>query len=190
MEEIWKDIPDFPGYQASTLGRVRSHNKVTSSARFAHREWKDRILKPKVSRKDKCSRLSLWKDGKCHDVLVHRIVADTFLGKMSDTKMTVNHKDGNRQNNCVENLEWMTREDNIRHGFDHGLYPMKKTVIVGVDGEKIEFPSMSAASRFLGHASGYVHECNKRGYRCYSAKGEMYEVIIQNQHRKASDFGG
>lgn len=175
MDEVWKDIPDFPGYQASTLGRVRSHNKVTKNARFERRAWKDRILKPKYNAKDRCSRLSLWKDGKCYDVLLHRLIADAFLGKMSDTKMTVNHKDGNRQNNRIENLEWMTIGDNVRHAFANGLMPTKKVVLTdAANGDEFLFASMESASRFLGKSHGYVWECINRGSRCHSNSGAIY----------------
>lgn len=165
MEERWKDIPGFPGYQASTYGRIRSHNKVTSSKRFPVRHWKDGVLKPKVSTKDHCGRVSLWVDGKHNDVLVHRLVATTFLEPLMDTNMTVNHKDGNRLNNRIDNLEWMTREDNIRHGFRTGLYAsnMVRCKIYDDDGNEYEFLSLSDASRFLSQSTGYISNASKKG---------------------------
>ena len=179
MEEIWKDIPGFPGYQASNCGRIRSHNKVTSSSRFPVRHWKDRILKQKVS-KDRCSRVSLWKDGKEKTVLVHRLIASTFLENLFDTRMTVNHKDGNRQNNSIENLEWLTTGDNIRHGFRTGLYDrvQKPCVLAAPDGMKYEFPSLSEASRFLGRSEGYASLVTRSNrFTLKSSKGEMFEVV-------------
>lgn len=181
MEEIWKDIPDFPGYQASNLGRVRSHNKVTKSARFPHRKWADRIIKDKVSAKDHCSRVALWKDGICHDVLVHRVVADTFLGKNSDTNLTVNHKDGNRQNNRVSNLEWCTRRENIQHGFNTGLYDsiMIGCSLVSAEGQRFDFRSLSKASEFLGKCPGYLSDRIKRGNDlAYGMDGNKYKLFV------------
>lgn len=52
---------------------------------------------------------------------IHRLVADTFIVKDSEN-LEVNHKDGNKLNNHVSNLEWVTRHENIRHGFNNGLY--------------------------------------------------------------------
>ena len=67
-------------------------------------------------------RVDLWKDGKPKTFLVARLVATTFLEDLIDTDMTVNHKDGNRLNNNIENLEWLSRADNIRYGFQNGQY--------------------------------------------------------------------
>jgi hypothetical protein len=133
MEEIWKDIPNYNGYQASNTGKIRTHNKVTYTKRHGERHWKDRILKFKPSnptRKSKQGvgyRVTLWKDGKPKDFLVARLIATTFLENLIETKMTVNHKDGNRLNNNVENLEWLSLGDNIRYGFQYNQYPYKKT---------------------------------------------------------------
>ena len=71
MEEIWRDIKGYQGYQVSNLGRVRTHNKVTFTKRHGERFWKDRILKFKpyttTNQKSKQGmgyRVTLWKAGK------------------------------------------------------------------------------------------------------------------------------
>lgn len=187
MEEVWKDIDGFPGYQASTLGRIRSHNKVTKSSRFPSRHWKDRIIKQKVSAKDHCCRVSLWADGKNHDVLVHRIIANTFLEPLINTNMTVNHKDGNRLNNCIDNLEWLTLGDNIRHGFKTGLYNAKMIPCSLIDsqGKEFGFKSLTAASRFLSRNAFYIRSASsKTGVAIDKATGEKYKVVIPSDKEK------
>lgn len=163
MEEIWKNIPGFPGYQASTLGRIRTHNKITYTEKHGPRHWKDRIMKFKISHNPKQKqgfgyKITLWKDGKPVEALVHRLVATTFLDNLINTKMTVNHKDGNRYNNNIDNLEWLTLEDNIRYGFKHKEYDAcKKRVKLAFDsGEEYIFLSYRDASRFLNKYNGYV----------------------------------
>ena len=71
MEEIWKDIPNYNGYQVSNLGRIRTHNKITFTKKHGLRHWKDRILsfKPFTNSNQKSKqgmgyRVDLWKDGK------------------------------------------------------------------------------------------------------------------------------
>lgn len=133
MEEIWKDIPNYKGYQASNLGRIRTHNKITYTKKHGYRHWKDRILcfKPSTTWNQKSKqgmgyRVDLWKNGKPKTLLVARLIATTFIEDLIDTKMTVNHKNGNRLDNRVENLEWLSRADNIRYGFQNGQYPFAK----------------------------------------------------------------
>ena len=177
MEEVWKDIDGFPGYQVSDHGRVRTHNKVTSSAKYPKRVWKDRILKQKIG-KDKSCRLSLWRDGKETTVLVHRLVANEFLGRNIDTELTVNHKDGNRLNNNVSNLEWMTREDNIKYGFTHGQYAQKAQTIKDMNGNIMTIRSIAALGRFLGRSTVYINTCKRKNRPLYSASGEKYYLIL------------
>ena len=124
--ERWSDIPGYEGlYQASTLGRIRTcEGKTTSSARFAKRVWKQRIMKQKLNanRKGRIdARVSLWKDGKEKTWLVSRLVAMTWVAGYAEG-LTVNHIDGNPMNNACDNLEWLTRAANIQHGFKTGLY--------------------------------------------------------------------
>lgn len=159
--EQWKDIPGYEGiYQASTDGRIRTCiGKTTKNARYSSRVWKQRELKQKftVNKKGRTdARVCLWKDGQGKTFLVSRLVAMTWVeGYASD--MTVNHIDGNPLNNAASNLEWLSRADNIRHGFASGLFSSSQTPVVVVQGEKIEvFSSMSEASRYLGKTNGYI----------------------------------
>lgn len=175
--EIWKDIDGFCGYQVSNFGRVRTHNKVTSSARFPVRKWKDRIIKQKQG-KDGRLRVCLWADGKEKTLLVHRLQAIAFLGKPNDPDMTVNHKDGNPLNNTVGNLEWLTRKDNIIYGFEHGQYSCAKPITIKAEYcFPITFNSRSECSRYLGRGTGYVSNRLRNGWlTLYDRDGIMYFV--------------
>ena len=128
--EQWKDIPGYEGlYQASTLGRIRTaEGKTTSSARFPVRVWKQRIMKPKISRNKKGRydmRVELWKGKEHKTLLVSRLIALTWCEGYKEG-MTVNHKNGNPLDNSAANLEWLSHGDNIRHGFANGLYPQAR----------------------------------------------------------------
>lgn len=109
MEEQWKDIVmekngevfDYTGlYQVSNLGRVRSCGT-------------GRILKPKINNKGYLF-VGLCKSGKAKQFLVHRIVATAFIPNPENLPV-VNHRDYNRQNDCVDNLEWCTIAYNTKY---------------------------------------------------------------------------
>ena len=182
MKEIWKPIPEYEEiYAASSLGRIRTKvGKTTSNARYSVRVWKTRILKPKapVSSKRHDLRVTLWKDGKSKDYLVSRLVASAWHGTPSKG-MTVNHKDGDYLNNHPENLEWVTLSDNIRHGFETGLFSSIQTSVILElkNGEQIYFSSMSEADRFLDRRVGYTSNKMRRGKTVLSSKaGQEYAV--------------
>lgn len=178
--EVWKPIPEYEGlYDASNLGRIRSSpGKVTSNRRYPHRVWQSRIMKQKYPRtkKRQDGRVSLWKDGEEKDYLVSRLVASTWLGSPDDG-MTVNHIDGNYQNNSVTNLEWITRAENIRKGFSDGLFNsiQKPIELISESGVKNSFESFASASRWLGRHNGYVSNAIKKGQRVVtSIEGAEY----------------
>ena len=104
MKEIWKDIKDYEGhYQVSNLSRVKS-------IKFG----KERILKPVTDRHGYLI-VGLWQNNKHKTYKVHRLVAEAFLPN-PDNLPQVNHKDENKLNNNVDNLEWCTNDYNYHYG--------------------------------------------------------------------------
>ena len=176
--ETWKDIPGYEGiYQASTLGSIRTvEGKTTSNKRYSTRHWKSRVLKGRGNSPITGKRVSLWKDGKAKEWLVARLVAITFLGNPPEG-FTVNHKDGNRLNNCIENLEWLSRADNIKHGFSTGLYHTQHPILLIRNGKEFRFPSLSKADEFLGRSHGYTHNRMKTRATVIDTKGYTYTLI-------------
>lgn len=97
---IWKDIPGYEGiYEVSSHGRVRNRFGVVLRRRIKWNGYDEAALN---------------KNGKATPFKVHRLVCAAFIGQCPD-KHEVNHIDGNRQNNCVENLEYVTRSQNQLH---------------------------------------------------------------------------
>lgn len=186
--EIWKDIPGYSGYQASNLGRIRSYNKITYTKRHGYRHWKDRVLsfKPSTNSKQKSSqgmgyRVDLWKNGKPNSLLVARLIATTFLENLIDTNMTVNHKNGNRLDNRVENLEWLSREDNIRYGFENGQYKQISCTLISTSNNKeYKFRSLSQTSKFIGRSTSYIKRCKKENKPIISQNKEEYIIKRYN----------
>jgi hypothetical protein len=180
--EVWKDIPGYAGlYQASTFGRIRTcENKVTSNARYSKRVWKSRIMKGRGDNPHTGKRVCLWKNGKSQSYLVARLVAMTFLGD-PPKDYTVNHKDGNRMNNNIDNLEWLSLGDNVRHAFATGLMSRTQKDIVLKDdsiGEVFEFDSYAECSRFLGRNHGYVSGRLKKKQNIMMADtGKTFRVL-------------
>ena len=107
MEEIWKDIPDYKGlYQVSNLGRIKSLQT-------------NRIIKGGLTGYGYLH-INARKDRKSHTLYVHKAVASAFIPN-PDNKPQVNHIDGNKLNNCLDNLEWVTYSENNKHAYKTGL---------------------------------------------------------------------
>jgi hypothetical protein len=178
--EVWKDIPGYEGiYQASSFGRIRTtEGKTTSNKRYETRRWKSRILRGRGDSYATGKRVSLWKDGKVKDWLVARLVAITFHGQPPEG-FTVNHIDGNRLNNRIENLEWLTIGDNVRHAFATGLIPTKHVTLQS-RGQTLEFSSMANCDRFLGRYIGYTSNSLHVRNTLYDANGNEYYATQSN----------
>ncbi|MFW3529758.1 NUMOD4 domain-containing protein [Staphylococcus caprae] len=163
MKEKWRDVVGYEGiYEVSNKGRVRTHkNKTTYTKKHGVRHWKQRYLKDKTPN-GRDVRVSLWKDGKHKDFLVHRLVAFAFMPVVKG-KECINHIDGNPKNNNVENLEWCNHLENNRHAFETGLMHTNMAVkLINHLGIEYEFISMSRASQFLGRNNGYISTKLKR----------------------------
>lgn len=113
--EIWKDVVGYEGlYRASTLGRIKSLDTPYISSNGRSYPGHSKILK--YSLRSGYALVCLLRNGIKKTFSVHRIIAIAFIPN-PENKKEVNHKDMNRINNIVENLEWMTGLENIRHGF-------------------------------------------------------------------------
>lgn len=112
--EVWKAIPDFEGYyEASTLGRIRSVDRDVKLSNGQIRHYKGRIIIPHLSNRGYML-LSLYVKGKEYKFSVHSLVVKTFLGNPEG--MEVNHKDENKVNNRLHNLEYVTHQYNLNYG--------------------------------------------------------------------------
>lgn len=117
MKEIWKDIKDYEGlYQVSNLGRIKSIKN--NNIKYGH--YKDFILSQTDNNSFHYMRCGLCKNGKLKYYAVHRLVAQAFIPN-TNNYLEVNHKDGDKSNNCVDNLEWCTRSQNMKHAIKYGL---------------------------------------------------------------------
>lgn len=164
-EEIWADIEGYEGfYQVSNHGRVRSMKR---GAR--------KYLKNKnPSGRD--VRVSLWKEKRPKDFLVHRLVVMAFLPKV-EGKNYVNHKDGNPKNNHISNLEWCNHSENNNHAFDNRLIKTARRVVL-VNQQTLDtyyFRSASKASHFLGKRDTFVSNLIERGVGEY----EGYDIYVR-----------
>lgn len=169
QNEIWRDIPCTEGrFQISNTGKIK--NKKTGKER-----------KPYINENGYCI-VGIYNKNKKHTTQhrVHRMVAEMFL-ENPDGKRTVNHKDGNKQNNCVWNLEWATHQENIAHAHKTGLIVIsekqrkaasaniqrnrllshceKQCYSIDSSGRKVEFPSVKAAANLVGGFSSAITLC-------------------------------
>lgn len=116
MEEVWKDVSGFEGkYQVSNLGRVRNAN--------------GRLMKGSIHNKSQYKYVVLRVNNKRYNKHIHRLVADAFIPNTHNSPC-VNHIDGNKTNNVVENLEWCTYKENTAHAIKNGLITRKKILCV------------------------------------------------------------
>ena len=118
-EELWKPIKDYEGlYEISNLGRIRSLDRYikSRSSRGEMQFKKGTVLKQKFNRVTGYYVVTLWKNGEQKGYTVHRLIASHFLPK-DDKREVVNHKDGNKLNNCVSNLEWVSYSENLSHSY-------------------------------------------------------------------------
>lgn len=163
--EIWENVKGYEGfYEVSSLGRIK--NSKTG-----------KILTP-CADKDGYQVGCLHKNGRKKMIKWHRAVAMAFLAREAGANQ-VNHKDGDKKNNCVNNLEWCTASENVTHR----LYTLNKEMKIKrrrvrcIETEK-EYPSMHQAARELGGSYGALSQAlNPNTPTRHTFKGLHWEYI-------------
>lgn len=128
--EIFKPIIGFEKYyQVSNKGNIKSIQRVITRKNGIKQTVQERLLKQSIN-SNGYPYCVLFINGKGYHVRVHRCVAEAFL-KNIENKPCVNHVDGDKKNNCVENLEWVSHLENNTHALTHGLRQSTKGEIHG-----------------------------------------------------------
>jgi len=176
--EIWLPCVGYEDkYLVSNFGRVRSvpyvHTRIKKNGEVYQAHYSSRIKKqcesgkrPNSKQGYLCTRLK-GKDGVSVAKYVHILVAQTFIPNPNDLP-TVNHKDGNKHNNKVENLEWASYSENNQHAMDNNLKTDTQTIIRVKDNYIIDiFVSISNANL-------------QTGYSCYTIRRFLDEHIMDD----------
>ena len=164
--EIWKDVKDYEGlYAVSNLGRIK---------RVVGKGCKqERIIKPNLVRGYCQVRLS--KDGIVKPLYLHRIILETFNPVEGMDKLDCNHRDENKENNCLNNLEWLSHKENVNYGTrnERAAATLSKAVRC-IDDKKI-CSSMGEASRQTGINIGGISLCCRGKQKTAGGKHWMFE---------------
>lgn len=162
VHEEWMAIEGYGGiYDVSNKGRVRSSERVVP--RKGDRDSltvRERLMRPHLTPKG-YQRVQLSRHGKPRNHLVHVLVAEAFLINDIGTSAQVNHKDGQKQNNCIENLEYVTPSGNLQHAYDNNLRKGSAKYIVTCEDLGVSTVGMNKMEE----------ELRKRGYEDASAAG-------------------
>lgn len=169
---MWKDIKNYEGlYKVNENGEIKSLERdvIYKNGRLHH--YEEKILKTRVAKSGYID-VALHKDGKITYFLVHRLVAEAFIPNPNDYPQ-INHKDEDKRNNNVSNLEWCTADYNINYGTRN-----ERTRITNITNGKLSrkvkqilngvvikvWKSTRQIERELGLNHTYISQCCNHSY--------------------------
>lgn len=120
QKEIWKDIEGYEGYyQISNLGKIKSLERWVNNRFGTLSKRKERILKSKRNKSSRYAYIMLCINNNIKTCTLHRLLAQHFIPNPHNYPI-INHKDHNSFNNSLDNLEWTTQSQNVRHAYEAG----------------------------------------------------------------------
>ena len=174
MNEVWKDIAGFEGlYQVSSLGRIKSFRRSTK-----FHGQSEHFLSPTIT-PNGYETVTLYTGPRGrHKFLVHRLVAQAFIPNPNHFE-AVNHKDENKRNNCVDNLEWCT----LAYNNSYGTARIRETLTKGTPIQQLTlegyplaiYNSVSIAAQLLGLPKQGIKDCLSG--KCQSSSGYIWKYL-------------
>lgn len=160
-KEIWKTIDYPPNHAVSNYGEVK--NLVSGS-----------IRKPQINNRSGYYHIGFYMNGEHKHIYVHKLVAEAFLGERPPGYQ-INHIDGNKLNNCVDNLEYCTKSDNIRHAYKSGLN--KQTISIKINETGEIFDTIEDCARHINGDSELIRQCLHPDYNRNKHKGYTFTPL-------------
>ena len=195
MEEVWRDIEGYEGkYAVSNLGRVKSLERIDSLGRLV----KEKILSPGNNGHGYLF-VNLCRNGERKRYKVHRLVLSTFNPIENMENLDCNHLDENKENNNLNNLEWVTHKENINHGTRNdrvgeklrGKFNTKKSLPIAqltLEGKLVKaYKSSYDAQRIGGFDPGNINKCCKGKLKTYKGYRFMYLSEFLDKHNGIID---
>lgn len=149
IKEIWKPVVEYEGiYEVSNLGRVKSCERTIVRSNGSKMSIPEKIMKPTINHSG--YETVLLSNRGSQRRRVHRLVGQAFI-ENPYSKEQINHKNGIKTDNSVQNLEWVTNQENKRHASKNGLTNRKKVCQLTLDGQLIRtFESIADATLSTG----------------------------------------
>lgn len=173
-EEVWKDIKGYEGsYMISNLGRTKSLNRVnTRGTRI-----KGKFLKTRINNSG-YEHVMLYSGSRelRKNLFIHRLVVEHFI--QGNDSLDVNHKDGDKLNNRLDNLERVSKSENTIHGYSNGLMKRcKKVELTLPDGTERIMYNLAECSRYFGFNNGWVKDRIEKSGNPFEYEGCSIKVI-------------
>lgn len=176
-ERIWKPILGFEGlYEINNIGEIKSLDRIHDNAIYNARFTRSKFLKANINNSGYLNVRLKGLNGDVKTYLVHRLVALSFIENI-ENKAYVNHIDGNKLNNNINNLEWSTPSENNFHSINSNLNRCTRPIImIDLRTKEIlkEFPSFREAGRQTGIDYRSIHRaCKNMG----STNGFIFDYL-------------
>ncbi len=144
----WKKIKTNDNYSINEVGEVRNDKT-------------NKILTPFINKQNGYKYVDLWKNNKCKKYALHRLIAEAFIPN-PENKTTVDHKDGNRLNNSLDNLRWATYSEQNSRFNTYGIRS-EKVIVTHINGEILEFNRITDVAEYFDTTISNISQMLKKG---------------------------